>query len=380
MIKKNKLTKVICFLLVFSLFIGVVQALLIPHWITGEVQDAADATPADGHTVILYYEGDETNYNSDVIGASGNSGTANQYMIDAEAIPNHSWQVGDILTVKVIDTGDGYITDPVTVETTGANWDQAPNMQLKKLVCDVETFEITVSTDKENYNLGELVNISGSLINSSCSAVIGAEVGLQVKNPIGTTVFVDQLTTDTQGQFTSQFTLPADSLEGEYTVYVSYGGVQGITTFNVTIDSDGKVVTTTGGSGSGCTPVWQCTTWTKCSPERTQTRNCTDKNNCGTTTGKPVESQSCNYVPPRTTTTQEEEKPVEPETISGEGEPAPAVEVIPEKEVNDTGKPNLITGAVIGLGNTLKSGWGIGIIIFLVAAFLLFLYTRKKKQ
>ncbi len=72
-----------------------------------------------------------------------------------------------------------------------------------------------------------------------------------------------------------------------------------------------------------CTPDWQCTAWTTCSQARTQTRTCTDKKDCGIITGKPVEIQTCNYVPPKTTTTQEEEKLVEPETISGEGEPAP---------------------------------------------------------
>lgn len=41
-----------------------------------------------------------------------------------------------------------------------------------------------------------------------------------------------------------------------------------------------------------CTPIWSCTTWTICS-SGVQTRTCTDSNNCGVTTGKPIESQTC---------------------------------------------------------------------------------------
>jgi hypothetical protein len=93
------------------------------HWITGTVNDAVDSTPADGHTAIIYYLGDEANYASDVIGPAGGSGTANKYLCDAEAIPGHVWKVGDELYVMVIDTGDGYTAGPVSLVTTGAGFD-----------------------------------------------------------------------------------------------------------------------------------------------------------------------------------------------------------------------------------------------------------------
>lgn len=41
-----------------------------------------------------------------------------------------------------------------------------------------------------------------------------------------------------------------------------------------------------------CNENWSCTDWSVCSNSQ-QTRSCTDANNCGTTTNKPVESQSC---------------------------------------------------------------------------------------
>jgi len=41
-----------------------------------------------------------------------------------------------------------------------------------------------------------------------------------------------------------------------------------------------------------CTESWSCTDWSVCA-NSTQTRTCSDANNCGTTDQKPVESQSC---------------------------------------------------------------------------------------
>jgi hypothetical protein len=51
-----------------------------------------------------------------------------------------------------------------------------------------------------------------------------------------------------------------------------------------------------GGGGGGslsvpvCSPSWSCTTWSVCSNDR-QTRTCVDVNNCGTSAGKPIETQ-----------------------------------------------------------------------------------------
>ncbi len=41
-----------------------------------------------------------------------------------------------------------------------------------------------------------------------------------------------------------------------------------------------------------CTPNWTCTAWSTCS-NSSQVRTCTDSNNCGVTTNKPAETQSC---------------------------------------------------------------------------------------
>ncbi|MCH8328967.1 MAG: hypothetical protein IIB81_01080, partial [Nanoarchaeota archaeon] len=66
-----------------------------------------------------------------------------------------------------------------------------------------------------------------------------------------------------------------------------------------------------GGSGGSsatitCTEQWQCTSWSNCI-NNTQTRTCSDINNCGTTTNKPTETQQCS------TTETEEQLPKEKE-------------------------------------------------------------------
>lgn len=42
-----------------------------------------------------------------------------------------------------------------------------------------------------------------------------------------------------------------------------------------------------------CNQEWECFGWSECSSFGKQTRTCTDQNNCGVSTGKPSESQSC---------------------------------------------------------------------------------------
>jgi hypothetical protein len=50
-----------------------------------------------------------------------------------------------------------------------------------------------------------------------------------------------------------------------------------------------------GGGGYSCTTNWTCADWSACQPNGTQARTCTDSNSCGTTTGRPAETQSCTY-------------------------------------------------------------------------------------
>ncbi|MFA5406021.1 MAG: hypothetical protein WC307_01530 [Candidatus Nanoarchaeia archaeon] len=45
-----------------------------------------------------------------------------------------------------------------------------------------------------------------------------------------------------------------------------------------------------------CTPDWSCTNWSECSNEL-KTRDCTDLNECGVNTSKPLESADCSNLP-----------------------------------------------------------------------------------
>jgi len=136
-----------------------------------------------------------------------------------------------------------------------------------------------------------------------------------------------------------------------------------------------------GGGGGGvplCTPDWRCTEWSKCSKEGIQTRKCTDKDKCRTTAGKPAETQSCDYVPPKTTEA-EEEAPTE------EVEPAPAEEP-PETgaAVTDTTRGlGGITGRffqdITGITNKWM-GLGVTILVFLVGCSFYFFVIKKKRK
>ncbi|MEI8229859.1 MAG: hypothetical protein WCG83_01845 [Candidatus Peregrinibacteria bacterium] len=82
------------------------------------------------------------------------------------------------------------------------------------------------------------------------------------------------------------------------------GGVRGRTCTNTAQcgTSDGKPPESevcTGSTSGTCTPFWVCSSWNGCppgysfDPNQMKSRTCYDNNHCGDTTNKPVESQSC---------------------------------------------------------------------------------------
>jgi len=139
-----------------------------------------------------------------------------------------------------------------------------------------------------------------------------------------------------------------------------------------------------GGGGGGvvssvCTPIWDCTEWTICSQAKTQTRTCTYTNNCGIVTENPVEIQTCNYVPPKTTKTQEEE----PEPTSGEDEPAPTEEppVTGTAVTEPIGGFGRITGMFFQNITGANKWKGLGVIILvLLVGYLFYFFVLKKKR
>ena len=112
---------------VFVFFIGFVSS---AHYITGYVNDALDGEIADGHVVVLYNDVNGLADNlTDVIGVGGNSGYTHTYMIDCELL-NTACVVGDNLTLKVIDSGDGYISREVNVTVTVSGYDMVDNLTI----------------------------------------------------------------------------------------------------------------------------------------------------------------------------------------------------------------------------------------------------------
>lgn len=100
------------------------------HFIIGRIEDAVDGTSANGHVVMLWNPvyGKSDNL-IDVIGESGNSGVNDTYMIDCESLLN-GCNVNDNLSIEVVNTGDDYNSENVSVTVTGAGFDIAPNITL----------------------------------------------------------------------------------------------------------------------------------------------------------------------------------------------------------------------------------------------------------
>jgi hypothetical protein len=190
--------KVIFALVFVSVFIALTGGAEAAHWITGTVNDAVDSTPADGHTAIIYYLGDEANYASDVIGPAGGSGTANKYLCDAEAIPGHVWVPGDEIYVAVIDTGDGYTAGPVSVVTTAAGFDVAPDMTLllpapplvsdpeanpQEIVVDTGIAELQVTVTKTFFDV-DTVTVDLSSIGGASDYMMYAKTNISADSTI----------------------------------------------------------------------------------------------------------------------------------------------------------------------------------------------------
>jgi len=172
-----------------------------------------------------------------------------------------------------------------------------PNFGLT--ACDLSTYSITVQTDASSYYRSQNMVITGYLMNSQCSL----EPGKTVAYSVPSTAIVGQVQTNGTGYFSVTVSIPSDMPYGPYTLWASYPPAANETVFNTTnftvVEEPVPVVVTSssGGGGGGCSPSWICTEWSACQENGTQSRNCTDTSKCGTTFGKPNETQSCTYTP-----------------------------------------------------------------------------------
>jgi hypothetical protein len=117
-----------------------------------------------------------------------------------------------------------------------------------------EQLKASIYTDKQNYQQNENVTIFGQVTFLNGSAVKGASVSLEVKNPRNSTIFLDIEYTQNGGIYQSSFRLSQNDIPGLYTIYLSAFKpgcltVQNKTTFWVsafTIEIKGCDVSVTG--------------------------------------------------------------------------------------------------------------------------------------
>lgn len=100
------------------------------YYVLGTVEDALDLTLAENHTIILWnYNNGEADNLTDIIGFFGNSGQNNNYSIDCELL-NTPCTEGDVLTLKIINNGDNYISEEKNVSIGSMGYSLVENIRL----------------------------------------------------------------------------------------------------------------------------------------------------------------------------------------------------------------------------------------------------------
>jgi hypothetical protein len=81
------------------------------------------------------------------------------------------------------------------------------------------TLAVSVSTDHETYQKGDVVGISGYVKLNSGESIANASVTLPVTDPLGNETHVSVASTDPNGRYWDNFTIPSNAVDGTYTVY-----------------------------------------------------------------------------------------------------------------------------------------------------------------
>ena len=84
-----------------------------------------------------------------------------------------------------------------------------------------KSFTITLSSDKPTYGQGEIVYLSGSIIDSGKTTPTNGRVSIQVLNSNGSTIHIASKTTNSFGEYSDNFTLTDEATSGTYTVFVT---------------------------------------------------------------------------------------------------------------------------------------------------------------
>jgi len=240
----------ITFLLFIVIFILEASFVYAEHFIVGIVNDAADSTAANGHTVIIYYENDEVNNVSDIIGEGFNED--NEYFLDAEEIPNHVWVPGDEIFAKVFDNGDGYIAGPVSVVTTGAGFDEEPDMTLTASNTAPTVDSVLLEDDDETIEneldlasgTTKLINCSGTVSDADGNSDIDNVTSVLYDNETSSPGAADNNNSHYTNSSCDTTVLDADTLNYDCLFGVQFHANPGLWACNVTVnDTTGAIDT-----------------------------------------------------------------------------------------------------------------------------------------
>lgn len=154
-------------------------------------------------------------------------------------------------------------------------------------------FYITDVTSPLTINAGSSKTATFKIVNNYEFAVNNVEPDIE---GIEDTWFSLDKTSITQMPMTTYeivtvtFTIPSNAQQKNYSVVYRADGTSGMSEVPRAATYSGTLTVTA--PRAACNPNWSCTDWGECIDD-TQTRTCLDANNCGTTSGKPAESQTC---------------------------------------------------------------------------------------
>jgi len=83
-----------------------------------------------------------------------------------------------------------------------------------------EQLTVTVSTDKQTYEHGELITVFGTVLDENMQGIALASVSIQVNDPNGTPIHITAILSGNDGSFVDQFSAPTGTLDGGYTAFV----------------------------------------------------------------------------------------------------------------------------------------------------------------
>jgi len=100
------------------------------HFVCGQVTDSNDGMSAEWFSVRVFYTSNPSSSTSCEV-----SPADNKFCCDAEAIPPRgTWQVGREVAARIFDRNSGYVSDQVSIITTGEGYDVLPQSILKKVI------------------------------------------------------------------------------------------------------------------------------------------------------------------------------------------------------------------------------------------------------